>query len=295
LVNESPAGGIVAGQNNCLSFGFQSFIGGGCLNKINSACSVIGGGCSINIQCCSGFSTIVGGENQCTCCAAFSRTINAFIGGGAGHRICSSFGAIVGGGSNRASGYAFVGGGSSNTASGSYSGVISGFNNCAIGGCSIVLGGENNIACCTHSIAFGLCARACGTYSGAFGCAITATDACTYYFNNVCSCAKLNGLTQFNRQTASYALVLADSGKTVEMNVGSGNNICVPACSQVAFPIGTCLNVTQYGAGQTTVCACSGVTFRSANSWTKINAQYGAITLVKVAADEWYIFGNLAA
>jgi hypothetical protein len=176
-----------------------------------------------------------------------------------------------------------------------YSTVSGGFDNCAIGRSSAIIGGESNKALCCGSLAFGQSSLACNCYTIVLGCSLTGLDARTAYFNNVCSCGKLNGLTQFNRQTASYALVLADSGKTVEMNVAAANNICVPACSQVAFPIGTCLNVTQYGAGQTTVCACTGVTIRSANSYRKLNAQYGAATLIKVAADEWYLIGNLTA
>jgi hypothetical protein len=209
--------------------------------------------------------------------------------------VCSSYGTVSGGAVNVSGTYAVVGGGSSNSASGTYSTVAGGFDNCALGCASTVIGGTTSKAFCPYSLAFGQSSCACNNHTIALGCGLNGLDACTAYFNNVCSCGKLNGLTQFNRQTASYALVLADSGKTVEMNVASANNICVPACSQVAFPIGTCLNVTQYGAGQTTVCACTGVTLRSANSYRKLNAQYGAATLMKVAADEWYLIGNLTA
>ena len=98
-----------------------------------------------------------------------------------------------------------------------------------------------------------------------------------------------------NRQTASYTLVLTDRGKLIEMNVATANNLTIPLNSSVAFTIGTQIDLSQYGAGQTTVVATSGVTIRSTNSWVKLNAQYAAATLIKIGTDEWYLFGNLNA
>jgi len=100
---------------------------------------------------------------------------------------------------------------------------------------------------------------------------------------------------KYNRQTASYTLVSDDRSKMVEMNVGSANNLTVPLNSSVPFAIGSQIDITQYGAGQTTIVAISGVTIRSANGWLKLNAQYAAATLIKVDTDEWYLFGNLNA
>ncbi len=99
----------------------------------------------------------------------------------------------------------------------------------------------------------------------------------------------------FNRQTASYTLVLTDQSKIIEMNVATANNLTVPLNSSVAFPIGTEIQVLQYGAGQTTIVATGGVTLRSNTSWLKIGAQYTGVTLVKVGTDEWYVIGNVAA
>jgi len=98
-----------------------------------------------------------------------------------------------------------------------------------------------------------------------------------------------------NRQTSSYTFVLADRGKLVEMNVATANNLSVPLNSNVAFAIGTRIDVVQYGAGQTTILATSGVTIRSASNNLKIASQYVAVSLVKIGADEWYCFGNLTA
>ena len=101
--------------------------------------------------------------------------------------------------------------------------------------------------------------------------------------------------TTTNRQTASYSLVLADRGKLVEMNSASANTLTVPLNSSIAFPIGSKIDVTQYGAGATTITATSGVTIRSFTSFLKIAGQYAACTLVKIGTDEWYCYGNLIA
>jgi len=106
---------------------------------------------------------------------------------------------------------------------------------------------------------------------------------------------KQNKLKSFNRQTSSYTLVLSDADKLVEMNVATANNLTIPLNSSVAYAIGTQIDVVQYGAGQTSILATGGVTIRSTNSWLKINARYGAVTLTKVGADEWYLWGNLNA
>lgn len=97
-----------------------------------------------------------------------------------------------------------------------------------------------------------------------------------------------------NRQTASYQLALTDEGKLVEMNVASANNLTVPPNSTIAFPTGTQILLSQYGAGTTTVVAGSGVTIRSADSMLDLRAQYSGATLVKIATNEWYLFGDLA-
>jgi hypothetical protein len=98
-----------------------------------------------------------------------------------------------------------------------------------------------------------------------------------------------------NRQTASYTLVLSDADKLVEMNVGSANNLTVPLNSSVAFATGTQIILAQYGAGQTTIVATSGVTVRSNGGKLKLNVQYSGATLIKIGTDEWYLLGDIVA
>ena len=103
--------------------------------------------------------------------------------------------------------------------------------------------------------------------------------------------AKTNKLVVTNRQTASYTLVLSDADKLVEMNVGSANNLTVPAST---FSAGTQILLAQYGAGQTTIVAGSGMTIRSNGAKLKLNAQYSGATLVFISGTEAYLFGDIA-
>jgi hypothetical protein len=106
--------------------------------------------------------------------------------------------------------------------------------------------------------------------------------------------AKTNKLIVTNRQTASYTLVLGDADKLVEVNNASANNLTIPLNSSVAFATGTQILLAQYGAGQTTIVATSGVTIRSNGAKLKLNAQYSGATLIKIAENEWYLFGDIA-
>jgi len=107
--------------------------------------------------------------------------------------------------------------------------------------------------------------------------------------------AKTNKLITTNRQTASYTLVLSDSDKLVEMNVATANNLTIPLNSSVAFATGTQILLAQYGAGQTTIVPTSGVTVRSNGAKLKLNVQYSGATLIKIAENEWYCFGDIVA
>lgn len=92
---------------------------------------------------------------------------------------------------------------------------------------------------------------------------------------------KGNGL---NNQTASYTGVLLDAGKTVVMNVASGNTFTIPTAASVAYETGTVLRISNKGAGTTTVQPNGGVTLNGGNiSLT----QYQSCEVQLVAADVW--------
>jgi hypothetical protein len=97
-----------------------------------------------------------------------------------------------------------------------------------------------------------------------------------------------------NAQTASYTLVLADKNKIVEMNVGTANDLTVPANSTVAYPVGTQIQILQTNAGKTRIVAAGGVTV-NATPGLYMRAQWSGATLLKRATDTWVVTGDLSA
>lgn len=102
-----------------------------------------------------------------------------------------------------------------------------------------------------------------------------------------------------NAQTATYTTVLADAYKLVTMSVASANNFQIPTNANVAYPVGTVINVIQIGTGQTTIQAVtSGTTTISSTGASatapKLRAQYSAASCIKVATDTWYVVGDIA-
>ncbi|MFY7885674.1 MAG: hypothetical protein ACOVOV_12630 [Dolichospermum sp.] len=91
----------------------------------------------------------------------------------------------------------------------------------------------------------------------------------------------------------SSVLALSDSGKLVEMNVGSANTLTIPASGTTNFPIGTQILISQLGAGQTQIVAALGVTLLSAGGKTKLTSQYSGASLIKRDTDTWYLFGDI--
>jgi hypothetical protein len=99
-----------------------------------------------------------------------------------------------------------------------------------------------------------------------------------------------------NAQTGtSYTLVLTDAGKMVTCSNASAITLTVPPNADVAFPTNTRIDLLQYGAGQVTVAAGSGVTIYSKGSALKLSAQYAGATLWKKATNTWVLVGDITA
>lgn len=99
---------------------------------------------------------------------------------------------------------------------------------------------------------------------------------------------------QFNAQTGtSYTLVLTDVAKVISLTNAAAITLTVPENSSVAFPTGTQILLYQGGAGQVTISPAGAVTIRSQGTKLKIFGQYAVAGLLKVATDEWVLFGNL--
>jgi hypothetical protein len=103
-----------------------------------------------------------------------------------------------------------------------------------------------------------------------------------------------------NAQTATYTVVLTDADqKLVTMSVASANDFQIPTNANVAFPIGSVINVIQIGAGKTTIEAVTpGTTTISSTGATatapELRAQFSAASCIKVATDTWYVVGDIA-
>lgn len=106
---------------------------------------------------------------------------------------------------------------------------------------------------------------------------------------------KLDKLVVLVEFAVDRTLQLTDSTKMLLMNSGSAIEITVPLNATVAHPIGTQILFTQYGLGQLTITPEVGVTLRSPDNKLKTTTQYSTGGLIKKAADEWIVFGDLIA
>ena len=107
--------------------------------------------------------------------------------------------------------------------------------------------------------------------------------------------AELKSFT-VNTQTDTDSFVLTDANKLVELNNAATKTFSLPLSGAADFPIGTEIKVAQIGAGQLRIAALAGTgaqTINSSGGKTKIAAQYGVATLLKRAANEWYLYGDL--
>ena len=99
-----------------------------------------------------------------------------------------------------------------------------------------------------------------------------------------------------NAQTGTtYTLVLADAGKLITSDNASPVTITVPPNGDVAFSIGTRIDVLSIGAGLTTLAEGSGVTINSKDSNKVLTAQGSAASLIKLGTDSWFFIGDLSA
>lgn len=101
-----------------------------------------------------------------------------------------------------------------------------------------------------------------------------------------------------NAQTGTtYTTVLADNGKLVTQTNASAITTTIPPFSSVAYPVGAQLNFAQYGAGQVTFAAGSGVTIVSTGATAaapKLRVQYSICSAICVSQDNWIITGDIA-
>ena len=104
-----------------------------------------------------------------------------------------------------------------------------------------------------------------------------------------------------NAQTGTtYTFVLTDAdNKLVTASNASAQTYSIPTNANVAYPVGSQINIIAIGAGQVTINAVtSGTTTVLSNGGTaaapKLRVQYSSATLIKVATDTWYVIGDIS-
>jgi hypothetical protein len=97
--------------------------------------------------------------------------------------------------------------------------------------------------------------------------------------------------------SATYTLVLADSGCVVSLTSTSATTVTIPPFVSVPFAGGVTIMLRQFTAtGTVTVAAGAGVTIQSRGNSVTLAGQYAAATLIRIptAANSWWLFGDLA-
>lgn len=92
--------------------------------------------------------------------------------------------------------------------------------------------------------------------------------------------------------STSRALAIGDKGKTIRAESASTITFTVPNDSSVNFAVGSSIQFFRYGAGAVAFTPASGVTLNP-TSPRSIRAQWSAGVLVKMAANEWLLTGDL--
>lgn len=86
----------------------------------------------------------------------------------------------------------------------------------------------------------------------------------------------------------TYTLASSDNGKVLVFTNGSAVTVTIPS----GFPVGYNCSIVQYGAGQVTVSAGSGVTLRLRTSANKTGGQYAVASLLSVVSNEYLFAGD---
>ena len=94
--------------------------------------------------------------------------------------------------------------------------------------------------------------------------------------------------------TESTTLGLTHTESLLRVNSSNAVTITIPLNSSIAFAIGSCITITKIGTGDVTISPSAGVTLNSKDSARTIDGQFSAVTLYKVATDEWDMWGALA-
>jgi hypothetical protein len=89
---------------------------------------------------------------------------------------------------------------------------------------------------------------------------------------------------------STYPLQLSDVDKMIQITVES--NVQIPTDAEVNFPVGSTINLLQKGTGTIYVFGNPGVNLRCSSA-ARTRTQYSALSVIKLAANEWLLVGDL--
>lgn len=103
-----------------------------------------------------------------------------------------------------------------------------------------------------------------------------------------------------NTQTGTtYTVVSTDAQKLITLNNASAITLTIASNATQSLPVGTAVNISQFGAGQVTVVGASSpnpVTIRSTGATAaqpKLRVQYSTATLIQTTTDNWLVVGDI--
>jgi hypothetical protein len=107
--------------------------------------------------------------------------------------------------------------------------------------------------------------------------------------------AGVPSITTISAKTDSYTLSSLDERDTIiEVSNATAKTVTIPTNTNVAYPVGTTIDIIQTGAGQVTIAGQGGVTV-NATPGLKLRTQWSSATLLKRATNTWLVFGDLTA
>lgn len=93
---------------------------------------------------------------------------------------------------------------------------------------------------------------------------------------------------RFETKTAAFTPALDEANKVFIFNSASDAAVTIPPNADVAFPLGTTIQVVETGAGHATMTAGSGVTFEGTTVVTA--AATPSITALKIDTNTWAVY-----
>jgi hypothetical protein len=97
---------------------------------------------------------------------------------------------------------------------------------------------------------------------------------------------------------ATYTFIISDRGKLITANSSSSQTFSIPTDATTNFPIGTQINIVQYGSGQITIQADTPATTTIVSSAAisdapKTRVQYSSVTCIKTTTNFWLAIGDI--